>query len=352
MRKTGTALLALGMVFAIAGAPAAQTESGGTLAEVQARGTLRCGVATSAIGFAVPTAEGSYQGFDADFCRAVAAAVLGDANAVEFVGVEANRFIVLATGGIDVIFRNTTWSQTRDVELGTDFGPVTFYDGQQVMGRAADGFTADSGLADIDGARVCTNAGTTTEKNMAEGARAAGADISLVTSESLTEALESFKAASCDLFTTDNSVLAGERFAAVSGGEIAEGEWVIFPGTPFSKEPLGPVYRQNDSQWADVVNWTVFALVIADEKGVTSANVDAMAADPPDPETGRLLGSDAEEKQSALGLSPDAFATAVQQVGNYDEIYDRNLGALGFTRAGTANARWTEGGLIYAPPAR
>ena len=352
MRKTGTALLVLGMVFAIAGAPAAQTESGGTLAEVQARGSLRCGVASAAIGFAVPTGEGSYQGFDADFCRAVAAAVLGDANAVEFVGVEANRFIVLATGGIDVIFRNTTWSQTRDAELGTDFGPVTFYDGQQVMGRAADGFTADSVLADIDGARVCTNAGTTTEKNMAEGARAAGADINLVTSESLTEALESFKASSCDLFTTDNSVLAGERYAAVAGGEIAEGEWVIFPRTPFSKEPLGPVYRQNDSQWADVVNWTVFALIIADEKGVTSANVDAMAADPPDPETGRLLGSDAGEKQSALGLSPDAFAAAVRQVGNYNEIYDRSLGALGFIRAGTANARWTEGGLIYAPPAR
>ena len=352
MRRTGTALLVLGMVFTLAGAPAAQTEGPRTLAEVQARGTLRCGVATAAIGFAVPTPEGSYEGFDADFCRAVAAAVLGDANAVEFVGVEANRFIVLASGGIDVIFRNTTWSMTRDVELGTDFGPVTFYDGQQVLGRAADGFTADSALADIDGARVCTNAGTTTEKNMAEGARAAGAEITLVTSESLTEAFESFKAASCDLFTTDNSVLAGERFASVSRGEIAEGDWVIFPGVPFSKEPLGPVYRQNDSQWADVVNWTVFALIIADEKGITSANVDQMMADPPDPETGRLLGVDGEEKQTALGLEAEAFANAIRQVGNYDEIYDRSLGALGFVRAGTANARWTEGGLIYAPPAR
>ena len=356
MKRIWATLLALAMVYVTSAAPMAQTDSGGvaggTLAEVQARGSLRCGVASSAIGFAVPTAEGSYEGFDADFCRAVAAAVLGDAGAVQFVGVEANRFIVLASGGIDVIFRNTTWSQTRDVELGTDFGPVTFYDGQQVMGRASVGFTDDSTLADIDGARVCTNAGTTTEKNMAEGARAAGADIELITSESLTEALESFKASACDLFTTDNSVLAGERFAAVSRGEIAPGEWVIFPRTPFSKEPLGPVYRQNDSEWADVVNWTVFALVIADEKGITSANVDQMAANPPDPEAGRLLGVSDDEKQSALGLAPDAFAAAIRQVGNYDEIYNRSLGALGFTRVGTANARWTEGGLIYAPPAR
>ena len=322
-----------------------------TLADVRSRGALRCGVATSAIGFAVPQSDGAYAGFDADFCRAVAAAVLGDAEAVEFVTVEADRFIVLAAGGVDVIFRNTTWSQTRDIELGVDFGPITFYDGQQMLGRA-EFFTDSSTAADIDGTRVCTNAGTTTEKNMVEAARAAGVEIDLITGESLTEALELYRAGSCDLFTTDNSVLAGERFTAVARGEIEEGEWVIFPPVPFSKEPLAPVYRQNDSRWADVVNWTVFALIIADEKGVTSQNIDARAANPSDPEVARLLGVSDDELQTALGIAPDAFAAAIRAVGNYDEIYARNLGSLGFTREGTANARWTEGGLIYAPPAR
>ena len=355
----GALLLAAAAVLLVPASPgdrsaSAQEPTGasGALAEVRARGALRCGVATSAIGFAVPQADGTYTGLDADLCRAVAAAVLGDAGAVDFVTVEADRFIILASGGVDVIFRNTTWSQTRDLELGADFGPVYFYDGQQMLGRAEVGFTEDSTAADIGGARVCTNAGTTTEKNMVEAARAAGADIELVTGESLTEALELYKSGSCDIFTTDNSVLAGERFAAESSGEIEPGDWVIFPSVPFSKEPLAPVYRQNDSQWADVVNWTLFALIIADEKGITSQNIDAMTADPPDPEAARLLGAAADELQTAMGLAPDAFATAVRAVGNYGEIYARNLGALGFTREGTANARWTEGGLIYAPPAR
>ena len=355
----GALLVAAAAALLVPAAPGGRSASAqepagasGALAEVRARGALRCGVATSAIGFAVPQADGTYTGLDADLCRAVAAAVLGDAGAVDFVTVEADRFIILASGGVDVIFRNTTWSQTRDLELGADFGPVYFYDGQQMLGRAEVGFTEDSTAADIGGARVCTNAGTTTEKNMVEAARAAGADIELVTGESLTEALELYKSGSCDIFTTDNSVLAGERFAAESSGEIEPGDWVIFPSVPFSKEPLAPVYRQNDSQWADVVNWTLFALIIADEKGITSQNIDAMTADPPDPEAARLLGAAADELQTAMGLAPDAFATAVRAVGNYGEIYARNLGALGFTREGTANARWTEGGLIYAPPAR
>ena len=355
----GALLFAAAAVLLVPAAPghrsaSAQEPAGaeGALAEVRARGALRCGVATSAIGFAVPQGDGTYTGLDADLCRAVAAAVLGDAEAVEFVTVEADRFIVLTSGGVDVIFRNTTWSQTRDLELGADFGPVYFYDGQQMLGRAEVGFTEASTAADIGGARICTNAGTTTEKNMVEAARAAGVDIELVTGESLTEALELYKSGSCDIFTTDNSVLAGERFAAESAGEIEPGDWVIFPPVPFSKEPLAPVYRQNDSQWADVVNWTIFALIIADEKGITSQNIDATAADPPDPEAARLLGAGEDELQTAMGLAPDAFATALRAVGNYGEMYARNLGALGFTREGTANARWTEGGLIYAPPAR
>ena len=326
---------------------------GGILAEVQARGSLRCGVSTSAIGFAEPQDDGSFKGLDADYCRAVAAAVLGDANAVEFVGTTAaERFNTVAAGEVDVLFRNTTWTQSRDTEIGMDFGPTTFYDGQQIMGKAEFGFDGSSGLADVDGARLCTNAGTTTEKNITEGARVVGAEIELVTVEAFPEAMELFRQGSCDLVTTDGSGLFGERFAAIQNGQIAEGEWIIFPTTPISKEPLGPVYRQNDSEWADIINWTVYALIIADEKGVTSANIEEMVANPVDPEVGRLLGVGDDELQTKMGLSADAFAQAIRQVGNYDEIYSRNLHPLGFDRAGSANAPWTDGGLVYAPPAR
>ena len=329
------------------------TPTGGTLAQIRDRGSLRCGVGDSAIGFAEPQEDGSFTGFDADFCRAVAAAVLGNADAVEFVGTtSAERFTVLASGGVDVLFRTTTWTQSRDTELGGDFGPTTFYDGQLLMGKAELGFTPDSTLADMDGARVCANAGTTTEKNITEGAREIGAEIELVTVEGTPEAMELFRRGSCDLLTADGSRLFGERFAAISNGEIGEGEWIIFPRSPISKEPLTPMYRQNDSEWADIINWTVYALIIADEKGITSANVDNMVADPPDPEAGRLLGVGDDELQTKMGLDADAFARAIRAVGNYNEIYERNLGPLGFDRVGSVNAGWTEGGLIYAPPAR
>lgn len=329
------------------------SQDDGTLAAVQARGSLRCGVSTSAIGFAEPQDDGSFKGFDADYCRALAAAVLGDANAVEFVGTTAaERFNVLAAGEIDVLFRNTTWTQSRDTEIGGDFGPTTFFDGQQIMGKADFGFDDASTLEDVDGARLCTNAGTTTEKNITEGARVVGAEIELVTVENFPEAMELFREGSCDLVTTDGSALFGHRYSSIQNGEIAEGDWIIFPTTPISKEPLGPMYRQNDSQWADVVNWLVYILIIADEKGVTSANIEEMVANPPDPEAGRFLGVGEDELQTKMGLAADGYAQAIRQVGNYDEIYVNNLAPLGFTRAGSANARWTEGGLVYAPPAR
>ncbi len=335
------------------GTDAAQGTDGGTLQAVRDRGSLRCGVSTVAVGFAEPQDDGSFNGFDADYCRALAAAIFGDANAVEFVGTTAaERFTVLANGGVDVLFRTTTWTQSRDTEIGGDFGPTTFFDGQQVMGTSAFGFTADSTLADIGGARLCTNAGTTTEKNITEGARVLGVEIELVTVETVSDAIDLLKAGSCDLATSDGSALFGERAAAVQSGDIAEGDWVIFPATPISKEPLGPMYRQNDSQWADVVNWLVYALLIADEKGITSSNIDDAIANPPDPEAGRLLGVTDDELQTKMGLDADAFANAIRAVGNYDEIYTRNLVPLGFARAGSANALWTDGGLQYAPPAR
>ncbi len=323
------------------------TQGGGILAAVQARGTLNCGVSGSAVAFSFVQADGSVNGIDADYCRAVAAAVLGDANAVVFSSLTAaERFAAVQAGEIDVLMRNSTWTQSRDTDVGMDFGPTTYYDGQQLMARAADGFTAASEVPEIDGAVVCTNAGTTTETNISELAGELGIAITLNTFEDFNQVVDAFIAGTCDVITTDGSGLVGRKADQEPEGE----EWVIFPATPISKEPLGPVYAQNDSQWADVVNWTVYATFIADEFGVTSSTVDAALAGD-NPEMVRLLGGEGE-LQTSMGLSPDAFYNVISQVGNYDEIFARNLNPVGLERAGSANARYNEGGLIYAPPAR
>lgn len=341
-----------------------QAQGGGnTLADVMARGELNCGTGGAAVGFSETQTDGSMTGFDADFCFAIAAAVFGDAGAVKFTELTAaERFEVLAAGTIDVLVRNTTFTQSRDTTLGLDFLPTIYFDGQGIMGKAEFGFTEDSTLADVDGAVLCTNAGTTTEKNITEGALLAGASIQLKTVESFTEAMEGFKAGDCDLVTTDASGLYGNRFNSIANGEIAEGDWVVFPRAPISKEPLGPLVRQNDSVWEDVVRWVIYAIFIADERGVTSANIDEVIAGiefdadgnvtAGDPELARLFGVTSGELQSGMGLPADAFYQVIKQVGNYDEIFSRNLNVLGISRDGSPNRQWTEGGLIYAPPAR
>ncbi|NNF52870.1 MAG: amino acid ABC transporter substrate-binding protein [Acidimicrobiales bacterium] len=323
------------------------TQGGGVLAAVQARGTLNCGVSGAAVAFSFVEADGSVNGIDADYCRAVAAAVLGDSEAVNFTNLTAaERFAAVQAGEVDVLMRNSTWTQSRDTEVGMDFGPTTYYDGQQLMARAADGFSNSSEVAEIDGAVVCTNAGTTTETNVSELAGELGIAITLQTFEDYNQVVDAFIAGTCDVITTDGSGLVGRKAQQQPEGE----EWVIFPAAPFSKEPLGPVYAQNDSQWADVVNWVVYATVIADESGVTSSTVDdALTGD--NAEMVRLLGGEGE-LQTKMGLSADAFYNVISQVGNYDEIFARNLNPVGLERAGSANARWNEGGLIYAPPAR
>jgi general L-amino acid transport system substrate-binding protein len=324
------------------------TQDGGILAAIQARGTLNCGVSGAAVAFSYTQADGSMEGIDADYCRAVAAAVLGDAEAVEFTALTAaERFTAVQTGAVDVLMRNSTWTQSRDTEVGMDFGPTTYYDGQQLMGRASDGFTAASEVDEIDGATVCTNAGTTTETNISELAGLLGLSITLTTFEDYDQVTEAFIAGTCDVITTDGSGLVGRKAAQQPEGE----EWVIFPATPISKEPLGPVYAQNDSQWADVVNWTVYATLIADENGVGSADVDAALAGDFGPEMARLMGGEGE-LQSVMGLSADAFYNVISQVGNYQEIWDANLTPVGLVRDGSANALWSDGGLMYAPPAR
>ncbi|KIE52144.1 MAG: amino acid ABC transporter substrate-binding protein [Acidimicrobiales bacterium] len=333
---------------AAAVATTAQVEmvaDGSLLDTVQARGTLHCGVSGSAVAFSETQADGSVTGFDADYCRAVAAAVLGDANAVKFTSLTASeRFTAVQSGDVDVLIRNTTWTQSRDTDVGMDFGPTTYYDGQQLMGRASDGFTANSGAADLEGAVVCTNAGTTTEKNVSEYASLAGVNITLKTFETSDEYWQGFIDGACDISTTDGSALVGRKVKQ----QPADEEWVIFPATPISKEPLGPTYGQNDSKWADAVNWTVYATIIADEYGVDQSNVDSAVKEG---ELGRLLGGDGE-LQTTMGLSADAFHQVIKQVGNYSDIYNRNLNPVGLYREGSANAGWKDGGLIYAPPAR
>jgi general L-amino acid transport system substrate-binding protein len=325
------------------------TQDGDLLDTVIDRGELNCGVSGSAVAFSETQPDGSQTGFDADYCRAVAAALFGDADAVEFSPLTAaERFTAVQTGAIDVLMRNTTWTQSRDTEVGMDFGPTTYYDGQQLMARESAGFSGSSQVADIAGAVVCTNAGTTTEQNIADAADAAGIEMRLTTFEDFDQVTENFINGACDVITTDGSALVGRKANQQTAGE----NWVIFPATPISKEPLGPTYGQNQSRFADVVNWTVYATIIADEKGINSGNVDDMAASPPDAEAARLLGAADDEQQSNMGLQPDAFRQVIAQVGNYDEIYARHLNPVGLTREGSANAGWLDGGLIYAPPAR
>ena len=323
-------------------------DTGDLLAVVQDRGTLNCGVSGSAVAFSETQPDGSTTGFDADYCRAVAAAILGDAGGVNFVPLTAaERFTALEAGDIDLLVRNTTWTQSRDTDLVLDFGPTTYYDGQLIMARVSDGFSGTSTVSDLDGATVCTNAGTTTEKNMADAADAAGIEITLSTFEDNDIVTDQFIQGACDAMTGDGSALVGRKVK-----QEGDQEWAIFPPTPISKEPLGPVYPQNQSTFGDVVNWTVYATILADEKGITSDNIDSMLGGGSlDAEAVRLLGGEGE-LQSAMGLSADAFYNVISQVGNYDEVYTRHLNPVGLSRAGSANAGWLDGGLIYAPPAR
>ncbi len=324
------------------------TQDGGTLAAIVGRGELNCGVSGAAIAFSVTQPDGSQVGFDADYCRAVAAAILGDAEAVNFVALTAaERFTAVQTGQVDLLMRNTTWTQSRDTDVGMDFGPTTYFDGQQLMARASDGFDASSTVADIDGAIVCTNAGTTTEKNIADAADASGVSIDLQTFEDFNIVTDTFITGGCDIITTDGSGLVGRK----AEQQPADQDWVIFPASPISKEPLGPTYGQNDSQFADIVNWTVYATLIADENGINQSNVDGAVADPATAEVGRLLGGEGE-LQSLMGLPADAFYQVISQVGSYSDMFDRHLTPVGITLDGSFNDLWTNGGLMYPPPAR
>lgn len=316
------------------------------LQAVTNRGQVICGVNQGVPGFGFLNESGEFVGFDIDFCRALAAAIFGDATAAEFRPLTAaERFTALQTNEVDVLIRNTTWTLGRDVELGADFGPTTFYDGQGMLVRAADGFTS---LNDMNGATICVLAGTTTELNLADAFTSRALDYSTIVFDESADTAAAYDEGRCDGLTSDKSQLAGLRT-----GMTDPDEHIILPET-MSKEPLGPVWAHGDQQWGDVVRWVVNAIITAEEKGITSANVDSIVASPPlDPEVLRLLGLEGE-MAAQLGLANDFVVQVIRAVGNYGEIYDRHLGPEGtnIPREGTLNALWTDGGLIYAQPWR
>ncbi len=338
MKKT----LFLGTI-AVAGL-AAGVAAASTLDDVKAKGELACGVSTGLVGFAAPDANGKWAGFDVDVCRAVAAAVLGDAEAVKYVPLTGKtRFTALASGEVDMLARNTTWTFSRDVDLKFTFVGVNYYDGQGFMVPKDLGV---SSAKDLDGATICIQTGTTTELNLADFFRSNGMSYEPVPIETNAEAQQNYLAGACDVFTTDASGLAATRATFESPDSH-----ILLPEI-ISKEPLGPLVRHGDNQWGDIVRWTLNALITAEELGVTSANLAEMSNGTNNPEINRLLGTEGE-LGAMLGLEGDWAKNALAVSGNYGEIFETNIGessAIGLARG--LNSQWTDGGLIYSPPFR
>jgi general L-amino acid transport system substrate-binding protein len=338
MKRLATALaFATVLVFGM------QAASAQTLTTIKNRGELICGANGTLAGFGLPDPQGNWTGFDVDFCRAIAAAIFNDPTKVKFVPLTAkDRFTALQSGEIDVLSRNTTWTLSRDTSLGLDFVAVTYYDGQGFMVRRA--LKVNSAL-ELNGAAVCVQQGTTSELNLADYFRANQMQLKTVTFATGDEARKAYESGRCDAYTTDSSGLYGERQKlAVPGDHIVLPEII-------SKEPLTPAVRHGDSQWTDIVRWTHFAMVDAEELGVTKANVDEKLKSD-DPETRRMLGAEGQYGE-ALGLTNDWVYRIVKHVGNYGEVFERNIGQgspLKIVRG--LNALWTKGGLQYGPPFR
>lgn len=331
-------------VMTIAGL-AAGAAAASTLDDVKARGKLNCGVSTGVPGFEAPNAEGEWEGFDVDVCRGVAAAVLGDSKAVEFIPTTGKtRFTALASGEIDMLSRVTTWTFSRDVDLKFEFAGVNYYDGQGFMVPKELGVTS---ATELDGATVCIQTGTTTELNLADYFRVNNLSYEPVPIETQSEAQQQYLAGACDVYTTDSSALASVRSSFADSSAH-----VILPEI-ISKEPLGPVVRHGDNGWGDIVRWTLNAMIAAEEVGVTSANVAELAAGSGDnPEINRMLGTEGSLGEM-LGLDADWVVRVISSVGNYGESFERHIGEntpIGLARG--LNAQWTEGGLQYSPPFR
>ena len=322
---------------------------GSTLDVVKERGVLKCGSNTGLAGFGLPNDAGVWEGIDVDVCRAVAAAVFGDASKVEYIPTTSKvRFTVLQSGEVDMLSRNTTWTLQRDVELGLEFVGVNYYDGQGFMVPASLGVTS---AMDLDGASVCIQVGTTTEMNLADFFKANGMSYESVPVETNSEADAAYTAGRCDVYTTDASGLYASR-----AGYPDPSAHVVLPEI-ISKEPLGPSVRHGDSAWADIVRWSLNAMIIGEELGITSANVDEMKSSK-NPEVLRLLGVNQVGDTGAgygqwLNLSDDWAYNIIQQVGNYSESFEKHIGpntSINIQRG--LNALYKNGGILYAPPFR
>ncbi|RCX28104.1 amino acid ABC transporter substrate-binding protein [Thioalbus denitrificans] len=334
--------LAAGTALALLAA-GTTAQAGATLDSVKQKGHVQCGVSTGIPGFSSADDKGNWTGIDVDVCRAVAAAVLGDANAVKYTPLTAKeRLTALQSGEIDMLSRNTTWTATRDTSLGINFTGVNYYDGQ--------GFLVSKNLGvksalELNGASVCIQSGTTTELNLSDYFRAKKMEFQPVVFDTSDQTIKGFEAGRCDVLTSDQSQLYALRI------KLADPNSAMVLPEVISKEPLGPVVRQGDDQWFNVVKWTLFALVNAEELGITSANVDGMRTGT-DPNVKRLLGTEGDIGVG-MGLTNDWAYNIVKQVGNYGEMFERNVGKgspLGIERG--LNALWTNGGLQYAPPIR
>lgn len=324
-------------------APAAAAGEGETVAAVRDRGSMICGISGTLPGFSIIEDDGSISGMDWDYCRAVAAAVFGDSEAVEGrASTGTDRFPRLQNGEFDMLARNTTWTISRDTSLGFNFAPVTFYDGQGMMVRAETGFET---LEDLEGGSICVGKGTTTEKNLADVFRQRGIDYEAVVFEESTAPREAYDEGRCDGWTTDKSgLVAGST-------QLSNPDEHTIMSVTMSKEPLGPVVRHGDDNWFDIVKWTVNCTIQAEEIGIDSSNVDDFVGGD-DPVVANLLGEEGDLGQ-ALNLSNDFCYQVIKQVGNYAEIFENNLGPdTPFKLPRGVNSQWTEGGLLYSPPFR
>ena len=314
-----------------------------TLKNTQKKGFVRCGVSQGLPGFSNADAAGNWTGGDVDVCRAVAAAVLGDANKVKFTPLSAKeRFTALTSNEIDILSRNTTWTLSRDADIGLTFVGVNFYDGQGFMVRKNSGYSSVNDFK--NGISACTNLGTTTELNMRDFFNSKGISYEPVTFEKADEVVAAYDAGRCDTYTTDKSGLAAQRIKLSSPDDH-----IVLPET-ISKEPLGPVVRQGDSVWEDFVRWSLNTMIEAEEYGVTSANADSMKTSD-NQAVKRLVGAEGE-LGAALGLDNDWSLRIIKQVGNYGESYKRNIADTGILPDRGPNELWTKGGILYVPPAR
>ncbi len=330
---------------ALAAAFAGPAQAGKTIDAIKARGQLVCGVNPSLPGFSAADSQGNWTGLDVDVCKAIAATLMNDASKIKWTPLNAaQRFAALQSGEVDVLSRNTTWTLTRDASLGLNFTGVTYYDGQGFMVTKKSKITS---AKQLKGATVCVQSGTTTEKNLTDYSKAAGLNMKSVVFETQEATNKAYFSGRCQAYTTDASGLASVRNKEAGNPD----DHVVLPEL-ISKEPLGPSVRRGDDELFAIVKWVVFALIEAEEYGITQANVDGLKADSKDPVVQRILGT-SEDTGKLLGLDKDWAYRAIKAVGNYGEIFERNVGpksALKLPRG--ANNLWNKGGLMYAPPVR